>query len=286
MGASEAELGRLYDQLARCNWWMRRLRRTRPGEDLAMRKRLRPGENELAGVEHLSGWLWERAQLGDAPAVLDLGAGFGETLFDWARRSETGSFVGLGLSGYQVGKARQEAERRGLAGRCRFVQQSFDVPLDQRFDTALAIETLFHAPDLERTLGVVSAELAPGGQLLLVEDMAPGPEAARSAPARELCERWSTRRLHTREDYLAAIAASGLELVEEHHLSGLLQLEDGAARQGRRKRLSRLRRLLPFWRPMVDAFLGGLAMEELHAAGQLEYRTMRLTKPAAPAQSV
>ena len=280
MAATDAEPARLYDQLARCNWWMRRLRRTRPGQNLAMRKRLHPGENELAGVEHLSGWLWDRASPGDHPVTLDLGAGFGETLFDWARRCEAGEFVGLGLGGYQLEKARQEAERHGLTERCRFVQQSFDVPLDQEFDVALSIETLFHAPDLRRTLAVVSAELAPGGQLWLVEDMARSPEVARSAPARELCERWSTRRLHTRDDYLTAMAANGLELAEEHHLSQLLRIGDEGERQGRRKTLSRLRRLIPFGRPMVDAFLGGLAMESMHAAGDLEYRAMRLTRPA------
>lgn len=246
-----------------------------------MRKSLHAGENELAGVEHLSGWLWNWAQPGDNPIVLDLGAGFGETMFDWAQRCEAGKFVGLGLSGYQINKARKEAERRGLTERCRFVQQSFDVRLDQEFDRALSIETLFHAPDLRQTLAVVAAELAPGGQLLLVEDMARSPEAARSAPALELCERWSTQRLHTRDDYLTAIAASGLQVAQEHHLSQLLHISEQGNRQRRRKKLLGLRRLMPFGRHMVDAFLGGLAMEELHATGDLEYRTMRLTKPAA-----
>lgn len=281
MAASEAELSRLYDQLARCNWWMRRLRRAGPGDDLAMRKRLHPGKDLLAGIEHLSGWLWNWAQPGDNPVVLDLGAGFGETMFDWAQRCEAGKFVGLGLSGYQINKARQEAARRGLGERCRFVQQSFDVRLDEEFDRALSVETLFHSPDLRQTLAVVAAELAPGGQLLLVEDMARSSEAAQSAAATELCERWSTRRLHTRDDYLTAISASGLEVAEEHHLSPLLHISDESSRQKRRKKLLRLRRLMPFGRHMVDAFLGGLAMEEMHATHDLEYRTMRLLKPAA-----
>ena len=59
----ELELTRLYDQLARYQWWMRRWSRAKPGEGLAMRKRLRSGVDELAGVERLNDWLWSLAEI-------------------------------------------------------------------------------------------------------------------------------------------------------------------------------------------------------------------------------
>lgn len=277
--ASEPELTKLYDGLSRYQWWRRGLSRARPGEGLAMRKRLQPGSDELAGVEDLNPWLWELANPVEHPRVLDLGAGFGDTLLTFAR-SHRGEYLGLGLSHYQIARAERQARSLGVADRCRFVRQSFDAPLHAEFDLVVSVETLFHASDVAHTLHRVADVLAPGGILVLVEDMAEAREVAGSTAGLELCARWATRTLHTRNDYADGLRSVGLTLEREHDLSALLQCSAPATRSRRRRRLAQMRACLPFGRQVVDAFLGGLAMEDLHESGTLRYRAMRARQTA------
>ena len=278
----ELELAQLYDQLARYQWWMRRWSRAQPGERLAMRKQLAPGRDELAGVEQLNTWLWNLATPDQAPRVLDLGAGFGDTLLCWAADHD-GEYIGLGLSPYQVRRATEQAASLGLTDRCRFVRQEFDAPLPGQFDLIVAVETLFHARDLGNTLAHVAAALVPGGDLVLVEDMARDASVAATAAGQELLSRWSTPRLHTRSDYHGGLRDAGLELEHEFDLTGQLVFAEEGGHDGRRsrrrRRLRRLRCCLPGKRHVVDAFLGGLAMEELQQRGDLEYRAMRARRP-------
>lgn len=277
----EPELTRLYDGLSRYQWWRRKLARARPGEQLAMRKRLRAGEGALAGAEQLNDWLWRLAGVTvAAPRVLDLGAGFGDTLLHWARQ-HAGEYLGLGLSPYQVERAKQQADALGAGDRCRFLRQPFDAPLDGGFDLIVAVETLFHAPDLRHSLQGVAARLVPGGVMVLVEDMAKDAAVAASPAGRELLARWSTPRLHSHADYEVGLRAAGLELEVDHDLSELLILADTPTRARRRRRLGVLRALVPLGRQVLDAFLGGLAMEDLQARGDLRYHAMRARRPRA-----
>ena len=269
----EEALARFYDRLARYAWWTRRLSRARPGESLAMRKALRRGAEQLSGVEHLNSWLWSRIAPTGEPRVLDVGAGFGETILSWAAEHD-GDYLGLGISGFQTDQATRQAEALGLSGSCRFEQRGFDRSPPGPFDVIVSIETLFHAPDVRSTIQRLAAALAPGGALVVVEDMATSDDVAASTSGRELLDRWSTPRLPTHADYLEGLSAGGLKLEYDIDLSDLLVLLTAADRQRRYRRLRRLRGVLPVGRSVVDAFLGGLAMEELQSRGELTYRVL------------
>lgn len=281
---SDQGLACLYDELARFQWWRTRLAQSPVGAGLEMHKRLnapRPGvDGPPAGVAGLDEWLATRIGAGEdphAPArVLDVGCGFGATAFHWARRASDTSLVGLTLSPYQVMRAEETARALGLDQRCEFRRQSFDEPIEGSYDTIVSVEALFHARELAPTVANLGRALAIGGRLALVEDMALVTGLEDDASGERLLRCWHTERLHGAEDYLSALRAAGLELVYEHDLSEQVPREPITRLDRRRRRLERLRRLMPLaaGRIVADAFLGGIALQELYARHRMSYRVM------------
>lgn len=276
-------IDRLYDSLSRYQWWLRRVRRAQPGGGLEMHKRLRSGARgrPAAGCAGINDWLWEQLDpaLRDRPLrVLDVGCGFGATLHAFARRAKPESrFVGLTVSPYQAKKATAEARRAGLDARCAFRVQSFDDEVGEEFDLIVSIESLFHAPDLGHTLARLRACAAPGATLALVEDMARDEAATEDPAARRLLSCWATASMATVTDFRSGLAAAGFELRQDLDLTAQVDLPL-PHRLDRERRLRRWRRFAPAGRRVVDAFLGGLAMEELYERDLLEYRAMIATR--------
>ena len=280
--AGERELGQLYDDLARYQFWRRRLSRTAAGVGLEMHKRLDPpnGAGPSAGTGGLHDWLWDR--LLPEPSVpslsaLDVGCGFGASLFSLGARVPSAELDGISLSAYQIQVAKREAARLGLDRRSRFQVASFDAPLaDRTFDLLLSIETLFHSPDLAVTLPHLTGALAAHGQIAIVEDMALDSSVAGTDDARELLRLWATKRIYSRGDYCNALEAAGLSITEEIDLT--MQVPHRSEDQLRisSRRLGRLRAWAPTdsVRRMLDAFLGGVCLERLYGAGQMNYRCL------------
>jgi SAM-dependent methyltransferase len=130
-------------------------------------------------VNHVLGAEAERL-LGAAPArVRDLGCGVGGSVFALARRWPCVEFLGVTISSAQKIRAEAEAEARGLARRCRFLQADFAEPVaEPHADLAIAVESHVHAPSAAAFLGAAARHLRPGGVLLIVDDMLDRPEAA------------------------------------------------------------------------------------------------------------
>ena len=276
--ADERALTRLYDSLARLQWWRRRLTGASAGEQLEMHKQLQAptGDGPGAGGAALNEWLWRRLAPFPAMRVLDVGCGFGATLLDWASRAAGGTFVGLSLSEYQVRKAREEARRRGMDDRCHFHAQSFDDPIEGRYDRVVSIESLFHAPDLPRVLSHLASGIDDGGVLVLVEDMATSDGIGAEPDGRELLRCWCTRRLHTAREYRRHLATAGLEIEEEVDLTAQVPRRPPAVLERQRRRLAAMYRVFPVpgLRRVLDAFRGGLALERLYGGDRMEYRAM------------
>ena len=277
--ASPRDLAKLYDRLARYQALRRRLSGAAAGEGWEMHKRLRPpgnGPGPEGGGAGLHHWLLDRVELPPRPRVLDIGSGFGATLFAWAEAIEGGEFHGLGLSPFAARCAQREAKRRGLGARCRFTVRSYDEPLEDRYDAIVSVESLFHAPDLAATLRGLAAGLAPGGTLLLVEDMAAATEVEQDATTVSLLEHWATRRLATVADYARGLTEAGLAVGDEFDLTAQVVHRDMAELDRRRARLARWRRLLSVTgrQRVLEAFLGGLDLEELYERGLLRYRAI------------
>ncbi|MEM7199468.1 MAG: methyltransferase domain-containing protein [Planctomycetota bacterium] len=274
--AGEAGLCRLYDNLARYHWLRRRLAACAPGEGLELHKRLVAPPSDTdgppAGTAGLHDWLWQQLGAPPAPTVLDVGCGFGASVLRWAT-TQPGTFVGLGASAYQVQRARREAERAGVADRCSFVLQSYDQPIAGPFDRVVAVEALLHAQDLAATLANVAAAMAPGARLVAVEDVAADDAVAADPDAAELLQRWSTAGLPSLATWRRACAAAGLHVERVHDLTAQVQPRPASVLARSERRLKALRRAMPVAaaRAVLDAFLGGIALERLYAKGATRY---------------
>lgn len=237
-----------------------------------------------AGLEFVNDHLLAAAGLGPEPRVLDAGCGFGGTIFHWQRRAG-GHYDGLTLSRVQLRVARREARRRGLTEACRFHLQSYDAPPPRPsptpaaggYDAVVAIESMIHSPDLGRTLPNLAGALRPGGRLLVLDDMATGDlDRARPHEAELLRRHWGCARYPTDGDYRGAVGLAGLELIHDEDLSARMRPRPGAVLDRLERTYSRLHRALPLppVRTILSAYLGGIALERLHAAGDVRYRLL------------
>jgi len=231
-------------------------------------------EGGHAATAYVNDLVLRHGGLGSAPRVLDAGCGFGGTIFH-LHRHLGGTYDGITLSRPQLRAARREAGRRGIAHACRFVRRSYDEPVTGPYDAVVAIESLSHAPALGRTLATLAAALRPGGRMILVEDMAAG-DVDTQAPgeAALLRAHWACMRFPRVADYESFLRAAGLRIEKRIDLTPRVRHRDlaeldraGAAYASwyRRMPLAPVRRVL-------SAYIGGIALEKLYAAGLARYQ--------------
>jgi SAM-dependent methyltransferase len=112
--------------------------------------------------------------------VLDVGCGVGR----WSRLlAARGAVVtGVDLSPTMIAQAERRASAEGVADRCRFeLQDLSNLNVGGQFDRVLGVTVLQHILDrvaLRRALLAMTAHLAPGGRIILLE-AAPAAEVTR-----------------------------------------------------------------------------------------------------------
>lgn len=220
-----------------------------------------------SGVQTVNERLLAVADLPRNPRVLDAGCGFGGTIFAWHERIG-GTYDGLTLSGVQARVATREAKKRSIDA--HFHLRSFDDAIEGKYDAIIAIETLIHAPDLARTVRNLASALAPGGKLLVVDDMTDGEVPAHDT---ELLARYWNSRAWSIDDFRRAFADAGLRIDVEEDLTAGVRSRDVATLAKVEQRYRRLVRI-PFApsRAVLSAYLGGIAVERLYATGVMRYR--------------
>jgi SAM-dependent methyltransferase len=215
---------------------------------------------------------------------LDAGCGYGATAFHLLPRTG-GCWHGVTLSMAQVAVAERLAAEQGLSARLRFTRQSYDAPLDARYDAVVAIESLAHSPDPAVSLRNLAAHLRPGGVLVLVDDMPrealPAAEAALLAEFRQL---WRCPVLPGAARWRALLAGQGLVLTHERNLLPLTRPRTEAELDAAWAELSAA---LPGKRAqgfgaVAEGELGGVLLERLMRRGAMPYRLMVARKPGRP----
>jgi ubiquinone/menaquinone biosynthesis C-methylase UbiE len=137
--------------------------------------------------------------------VLDVGCGVGR----WSRLlAARGAVVtGVDLSPTMVAQAERRAAAAGVADHCRFeVQDLSNLNVGGQFDRVLGVTVLQHILDsaaLRRALRAMTAHLAPGGRMILLE--------AAPAAAVNRCDSTVFRARH-RDVYLDLFQSCNLEL--------------------------------------------------------------------------
>jgi cyclopropane fatty-acyl-phospholipid synthase-like methyltransferase len=214
-----------------------------------------------------------------APRILDAGCGLGGTLIDLASRLG-GSGVGLTLSRQQARVANRAVARAGLLGRVRIDVGTYDQPPPGPFDLVVAIESIAHSADPAVTLSALVAVLAPDGHLAIVDDL-PLPGAAGGADLAAFQAGWKCPVLWDGGRYRETLGALGLLLERERDLtSGYTPRSPQRIR--RLEALNRaVRGVVPSasWRALIDAYLGGLALERLYLNGAMRYTMLIARRP-------
>src|SRR4051794_325786 len=113
--------------------------------------------------------LLDAAAVADGEGVLDLGCGTGQTTRDAARRTPSGSALGVDLSSPMLAVARRRADEEGLSN-ARFVQADAQIhPFETgAFDLAISRSGGMFFADLVAAYANVARALRPGGRLVLL----------------------------------------------------------------------------------------------------------------------
>lgn len=108
------------------------------------------------------------ADLPRGAEVLEVGCGGGQLAVELLKRRGDLQYVGLDLSGEQIGRA---GKRLAGTSQAELVQGSaLELPFDSgRFDAVLSVASIKHWPEPARGLSECVRVLAPGGRLVIVE---------------------------------------------------------------------------------------------------------------------
>lgn len=222
--------------------------------------------------------LLEQVGILAGPRALDAGCGLGGTMLTLAE-SLGATCVGLTLSPSQAATANAEAARRQLGARVRADVRSFDDPPPGPFDLIVAIESLAHSLDPARSVAALSETLAPGGRLIVVDDM-PEPAAALLPDLEAFRRGWQCPVLWPAASYLEAFARAGLRVEVQLDLTPQCRPRS----HGRIALLMAGNRLVRHWpaeafRQLMDSHYGGLALERLILEGRVHYRLLVARRP-------
>jgi len=214
--------------------------------------------------------------------VLDLGCGVGGSLCFLAQQLSIAG-VGITISGSQAVTARARARELGVAERVAFRHADFIQPLaDQpRAQLAFSVEAFVHAPSPKSYFAAAARLLAPGGTLIICDDVRstrPEQSGSEARWLQHVREGWLARSLTTAAQMSAAAERAGFMACEARDLSGYLQL--GRSRDHLLRALLPLLELLPFEPQRCASWRGGDALQRCLSAGLIEYRymTWRLRK--------
>jgi len=266
---------RYYRWLDRLPWFQEHREEAGHGA-LPVHRALADPEGGPASPQVIHRLMLDGFDLPDSPRALDAGCGYGATMIDLAPRLG-GVWTGLTLSAVQAKRGQAELARLRLANRVRIEVRSYDAPLEARYDLIYGIESLIHSANPAHTLANLSASLAVGGHLVIVDDMpvAGMPEEAEARFAR-FRRFWRCPAAPTREGWIAAARGAGLVLVAERDCSPLLQIRGRAELDpviSALERRARLPRLFGFGL-RLEAEIGGRLLETLQSDGFVQYRVL------------
>jgi cyclopropane fatty-acyl-phospholipid synthase-like methyltransferase len=216
--------------------------------------------------------------------VLDLGCGVGATLCYLAQALPSMvQGVGVTISPAQLRLAQRFAAQQRLTERCSFMLADFsDLPCATKFDYAIAIESLIHAPDPARVLAQAAHTLKPGGRLVVCDDtIAPKQHSTRASIKYERIiaafrRGWYAPGIRSVTELVATARVAGLELVEQRDLTPdlrLLSLPEQVERM-----LLRLCQQVPSSWFFSQSLIGGLALQIGLRRGIFQYRWLVFEK--------
>ncbi len=229
-----------------------------------------PQTKTYQNISDINDWLSHHLDLAGDAHILDAGCGVGGTLFSLLNQNRTG--IGITLSPKQVEIARSAAAQLGLGSKVKFIQGSYDDAFEDTFDLVVSIEALTHSVELSESIKNLAQHLNPGGQIVLVEDMAK-PEKKVDSIAEIFTKSWQLQKLYTTSDYQIGLGQANLELVKAVDLTTFV-----TARKWPIPLLKVMWQLIQRVPSNIkgakDIFIGGLVLETLYAQGFMSYQVL------------
>lgn len=277
---ADGGIARYYDRLNRWNAIARLVGYGGGRDQLTVHRALAdPKAEGRATASRLHDVLLQHLPALSSPRVLDAGCGLGGTMLLLAERCGA-SVVGLTLSESQATTARGAIATAGRGATVSVLVQSYDAPPPGPFDLIVAVESLVHSPEPAVSIRALVTVLAPRGLLAVVDDM-PDPAAHGTADLAAFKRGWRSPVVWTREQYLSAFSALGLELQHDLDLSAEVRPRP-LARINLLERLNCfVRAALPFAgvREVMDSHMGGLSLERMSRRGLMRYRLLIARRP-------
>lgn len=126
-------------------------------------------DTERFGYSDIYAWIANTYELNHNASVLDAGCGVGfGSLF--LSRHYNCNVKGISLSDAEVEKASTFAKAENATELVSFKQQSYDNLETNSFDFIMAIESVKHTLDIDKTIASLKAALKPNGTLIIVDD--------------------------------------------------------------------------------------------------------------------
>ena len=182
----------------------------------------RQGESFKASLLRHQRFLADRLSLKPGMQVLDAGCGVGGPMGNLARYSGA-SFVGINTNGYQIERAK--VHTRDVQSLCRFIQGDYmRIPEgDERYDAAIAIESMPHAPDKTAAFREIFRVLRPGAGFAgydwcLTEDFDPR-NAEHARIKKDIMNGDALPDIAFTSEVCSALRAAGFELLEARDLA-------------------------------------------------------------------
>jgi 2-polyprenyl-3-methyl-5-hydroxy-6-metoxy-1,4-benzoquinol methylase len=271
-------VGNLYDDLAGFESMLGQGKRK---NSYSIHKRLFFERSEATQhLQDINEWILEKLPINKDGRVLDAGCGVGHTLLTFCQQSQmTG--LGISLSAKEVGKAQASASHLQLSNSCQFIQQSFDQPFDQKFDTIIAIESLKHAPNLKRALNNLAAALTENGCLIIVEDFGQAHWQEELELQVDFLKHWSVQKFYTRKDYTdTLLPILGSVRQEVYDFTPFMESKSANKMLSKYHWLRRLRPLVlfPFFKSILSTFAGGFLLDYFYAKNWVKYQLLFLQK--------
>ncbi len=150
-------------------------------------------------IKTLYSFLLKEFDISENGNLLDCGCGVGYGSLLIADEKPNLKIHGISLSGNEIELAKEASQKEGLQDRCEFKIQSFDDVPANTYDCIIAIESLKHSPDIEKTMEVLTDALRPKGKLYIIEDV--GKKPVDNFAARRQCKDWALPKICTVDDY-------------------------------------------------------------------------------------
>lgn len=217
----------------------------------------------------ISDWIIDQTLLTKNSKVLDAGCGVGYVLIKLCKQYNC---VGLGvsLSPDEIKIASKNAEIHNA--NCQFKVKDFSTNFDQKYDLIIAIESIKHSSNLQKSISNLSNSLAPNGQLIILEDYYNG-ENVEGKNEKAFKESWHVPQLFDKSTFQKICSNADLHLDSEIDFTSLLSKKSKLKSQALLTYLtSKIYNFLPQIDTIKkDIYIGALIMDYFYSTRKFEY---------------